>query len=115
MDQHWQEKKKLSAKIADERIHRIYDLAKENGALGGKITGAGGGGFFVFYTSSQHRKLRQAMAAEGLRELRYRFDTEGSKILVNLHDSRGRNETHREPFWVAPQTSRDDLGVSWPS
>lgn len=90
MDEHWEAKKKLSAKIADARIHKLYELAKQNGALGGKVTGAGGGGFFVFYTSNRHSQLRRAMKAEGLRELRYRFDMEGSRIVVNLSDSRGR-------------------------
>ena len=89
MDEHWQAKKRLSSKIANARLHEIYDIAKANGALGGKVTGAGGGGFFVFYTSDRHRQLRQAMRAEGLRELRYRFDQEGSRVLVNLSDSRG--------------------------
>lgn len=91
MDEHWEAKKKLSAKIADSRHHEIYAIAKANGALGGKVTGAGGGGFFVFYTASHHHRLRKAMVGEGLRELRYRFDMEGSKTLVNLSDGRGRH------------------------
>ena len=110
MDEHWEAKKKLSTKIADARLHHIYDVAKENGALGGKITGAGGGGFFVFYTSKDHQLLRRAMASEGLRELRYRFDMEGSKILVNLSDSRGRYAFH-EPSLPTPPRDHD-LGVS---
>lgn len=84
MHAHWEAKKSLSSKIASPRHHRLYDIARENGALGGKITGAGGGGFFVFYTSDRHTQLRKAMEAEGLRELHYRFDREGSKVLVNL-------------------------------
>lgn len=110
MDEHWQAKKKLSSKIANERIHHIYDVAKTSGALGGKVTGAGGGGFFVLYTNNRHNQLRRAMLAEGLRELRYRFDTEGSKCLVNLSDSRGRYDFHSEPLWTPP--SQPDLGVS---
>lgn len=111
MHEHWENKKRLSAKIADERIHRLYDIARENGALGGKITGAGGGGFFVFYTSNRHHQLRTAMAREGLRELRYRFDTEGSKTLVNLSDSRGRYESLQEPNWKTV-TRHADFGLS---
>lgn len=111
MDEHWENKKRLSAKIADERIHRLYQVAKENGALGGKITGAGGGGFFVFYTNNRHQQLRNAMAREGLRELRYRFDTEGSKTLVNLSDSRGRYESLHEPNWKTV-TRHADFGIS---
>lgn len=103
MDEHWHAKKRLSSQIADSRIHHIYDVAKASGALGGKITGAGGGGFFVFYTSQKHSDLRRAMQAEGLRELRYRFDTEGSKIIVNLTDNRGRYEQPTEnPFSHLP-------------
>ncbi len=88
MDIHWETKKKLSSKIANEQLNKIYDLAKENGALGGKVTGAGGGGFFVFYTNNRHHQLRRVMHEAGLRELRYRFDTEGSRVMVNLSDSR---------------------------
>ena len=110
MDEHWQAKKKLSSKIADTRLHRIYDIAKENGALGGKVTGAGGGGFFVFYTSGSHHQLRRAMQAEGLRELRYRFDTEGSKTLINLSDGRGRYDTLNEAAWPAvPSPFQTDI------
>jgi D-glycero-alpha-D-manno-heptose-7-phosphate kinase len=118
MDEHWEMKKRLSTKIADTRLHRIYEIAKENGALGGKVTGAGGGGFFVLYTSNRHHQLRRAMIGEGLRELRYRFDTEGSKILVNLSDNRGRYEAFREDnLWLGPPAgsglpSNPDLGVS---
>jgi D-glycero-alpha-D-manno-heptose-7-phosphate kinase len=108
MDEHWEQKKKLSAKIADERLHKIYDTAKASGALGGKVTGAGGGGFFVFYTNNRHHQLRRAMAAEGLRELRFRFDMEGSKILVNLSDSRGRYENLSGTLF---QTRRSDIGL----
>lgn len=112
MDEHWEAKKRLSTKIADERLHRIYDVAKQNGALGGKITGAGGGGFFVFYTNNRHHQLRRAMQSEGLRELRYRFDTEGSRILVNLSDSRGRYETsfNSERLAESPFPRNHDLG-----
>ena len=98
MDKHWQNKIKLSSKIAEPRHHRLYEIAKENGALGGKVTGAGGGGFFVFYTASKHRELRRAMQNEGLRELRYRFDREGCKTLVNLSNGRDTDspEDHLE-------------------
>ena len=85
LDEHWQNKKKRSGKISDERIDRWYQIALENGALGGKIMGAGGGGFFLFYVPSRDKKrLRKAMMSEGLRELHYDFDFEGSKVLVNL-------------------------------
>ncbi len=83
-DAHWAHKKKTSGKISNPEFDRIYDLAKANGALGGKISGAGGGGFFTFYVNKDHAKLREAMKNVGLREMRYRFDYEGSKALVDL-------------------------------
>jgi len=86
LDQHWQHKKKMSDKISNPSFDRIYELAKANGVLGGKISGAGGGGFFLLYTESKHTELRVAMQAAGLREMRYRFDFEGTKVLVNLMD-----------------------------
>ncbi len=82
---HWQIKKKRSTKISDGRIDEWYRLALENGARGGKIMGAGGGGFFMFYCPNNHKvQLRQALTASGLREMRYGFDFEGAKVLVNL-------------------------------
>ena len=86
LDKHWEMKKKMSSKISNPRFDEIYRIAKENGALGGKISGAGGGGFFLFYTENGHYRLREAMKRCGLREMRYHFDFEGSKILVNLLD-----------------------------
>lgn len=81
---HWQHKKKISDKMSNERFDKIYEIAIENGALGGKISGAGGGGFFTFYVEDNHKKFREAMRQIGLREMRYRFDFEGSKVLVDL-------------------------------
>jgi D-glycero-alpha-D-manno-heptose-7-phosphate kinase len=85
LDDHWQSKKRLSPRVSSDRLDRWYELAKGNGALGGKIMGAGGGGFFMFYCDNQNRaRLRGAMAAEGLREMRFAIDFEGSKVLVNI-------------------------------
>ena len=84
LDLHWRTKKRLSGKITRPEIDRWYEIARENGALGGKIMGAGGGGFFMFYCSGDKRALRKALTAEGLRELYFRFDVEGSKVLVNF-------------------------------
>ncbi len=85
LDEHWENKKRRSAQISDRRIDRWYEIAKENGALGGKIMGAGGGGFFMFCcTNGRKADLRQALAAEGLREMPYDFDFEGAKVLVNF-------------------------------
>jgi D-glycero-alpha-D-manno-heptose-7-phosphate kinase len=85
-DQHWKYKKRISTKMSKPRFDMIYDIAKENGALGGKISGAGGGGFFLFYVEEKHREFREVMASLGLREMRYRFDFGGTKILINLRD-----------------------------
>ncbi|MBN2570192.1 MAG: galactokinase [Deltaproteobacteria bacterium] len=85
-DKHWQHKKKISTKVSNQRFDKIYEVAKESGSLGGKISGAGGGGFFLFYIEEGHKKLRNSMAEMGLREMRYRFDFEGTKVLVNFTD-----------------------------
>jgi D-glycero-alpha-D-manno-heptose-7-phosphate kinase len=85
LDEHWQNKKKRSTQITDPNIDRWYDLAKQCGARGGKIMGAGGGGFFMFYCpNSRKAHLRKALTTEGLRELTYDFDFEGAKVLVNF-------------------------------
>lgn len=84
LDEHWETKKRLSERVSSDQINRWYKIARDNGALGGKIMGAGGGGFFMFYCDDDKAKLRQAMAREGLVEMRFRFDFEGSKVLVNF-------------------------------
>jgi len=88
LDRHWQVKKNLPGKITDSRLDRLYEKAKKNGALGGKIMGAGGGGFFMFYCEEHRNHVKKAMAEEGLREMRFRFDFEGTKVLINLYNSR---------------------------
>ena len=82
MDEHWQWKLKRSAGMSNERINGWYDLARANGALGGKLIGAGGGGFLMFYVEDKPR-LRRALAGTGLTEVRFRFDFEGTKIVVS--------------------------------
>ncbi|HOO77040.1 MAG TPA: galactokinase [bacterium] len=85
-DEHWRCKRAISPKMSNPRFDEIYESALEAGALGGKISGAGGGGFFVFYVEQDHAKFREKMAARGLRPMRYRFDFEGTKVLANLRD-----------------------------
>jgi D-glycero-alpha-D-manno-heptose-7-phosphate kinase len=80
MNEHWASKKKRSAKMSNPQIDHWYDVAMNNGAMGGKLVGAGGGGFLLFYTEDPWR-VRRAMRAEGLRELRVGFDFEGTKIV----------------------------------
>ena len=82
-DAHWQNKKKISTKISSPQFDKIYEAAMANGALGGKISGAGGGGFFTFYVPGSQKKFRDVMKGFGLQELRYRFDFEGSKVLLD--------------------------------
>lgn len=83
-DQHWQCKKTLSPEVSNSDFDVIYNIAKEKGALGGKIVGAGGGGFFIFYVEERQARFREEMKKLGLREMRYRFDFEGTKVLVNF-------------------------------
>ncbi|HTF72623.1 MAG TPA: hypothetical protein VK638_59145 [Edaphobacter sp.] len=80
MHVHWEHKKKRTAGMSNGHIDDYYQLARANGALGGKLIGAGGGGFLMFYTEDK-TKLRRAMHEVGLREVRFRFDFEGTKIL----------------------------------
>jgi len=75
LDVHWQNKKRRSSKISDGHLDDVYDLAKRNGALGGKLMGAGGGGFFLFYAPNGRKpKLREAMAVSHLREMLFDVD-----------------------------------------
>ena len=80
MHEHWEHKKRRSAGMSNPQVDEWYELARRNGALGGKLVGAGGGGFLLFYAERQ-RPLREAMQKAGLQELRFRFDFEGTKIL----------------------------------
>src|SRR5208282_5494843 len=73
---HWEHKKKRSSGMSSPRIDELYDLALANGALGGKLVGAGGGGFLLFYTEEKTR-LRHTMRSAGLREVRLQFDFAG--------------------------------------
>jgi D-glycero-alpha-D-manno-heptose-7-phosphate kinase len=82
MHEHWEHKKKRSDGMSNSEIDEWYDIARENGAIGGKLVGAGGGGFLMFYTEDRS-KLRKAMAQAGLEEVRFRFDFEGTKILMS--------------------------------
>lgn len=84
LEEHWQTKKKLSDKISQTQIDQWYQIAKEQGALGGKLMGAGGGGFFMFYCNNGKNNFRKALQKAGLKEMRFRIDWEGSKVLFNL-------------------------------
>jgi len=81
MHEHWEHKKKRSTSMSNPNIDRWYELGRANGAIGGKLVGAGAGGFLLFYTRDP-RRLRSAMTAEGLAEVRFTFDNDGSVVLV---------------------------------
>jgi D-glycero-alpha-D-manno-heptose-7-phosphate kinase len=81
MDIHWQRKKERAGNMSNSQINEWYDHAMANGALGGKLIGAGGGGFLMFYGEDKAR-LRHAMREKGLTEVRFRFDFEGTKIVA---------------------------------
>lgn len=81
MDVHWQRKKERSGGMSNPRINAWYDHAMSHGALGGKLIGAGGGGFLMFYAVDKTR-LRHALREQGLTEVRFRFDFEGTKTIV---------------------------------
>lgn len=80
MLEHWTAKKQRSSAMSNPQIDEWYDLALRNGAIGGKLVGAGGGGFFLFYAHDP-RRLRHAMLKAGLRELHVQLDVEGTKVL----------------------------------
>jgi D-glycero-alpha-D-manno-heptose-7-phosphate kinase len=81
MDVHWERKQARSAGMSNAQINDWYAHAKKNGALGGKLIGAGGGGFLMFYAGDK-KKLRAAMTERGLQEVRFRFDFEGTKVVA---------------------------------
>jgi D-glycero-alpha-D-manno-heptose-7-phosphate kinase len=110
LDQHWQSKKRLSAGITNPQIDGWYELAKRNGAIGGKISGAGGGGFLMLYCEEKKAQLREAMRAASLRELKFRFDFEGSKVVFDVVSRDGRlahnhRHTHLEEKYALAQRS----------
>lgn len=81
MNIHWEYKKERSGSMTNTKIDEWYKLGLENGALGGKLIGAGGGGFLMFYAEDRIR-LRKVMHESGLQEVRFQFDFEGSNIVV---------------------------------
>jgi D-glycero-alpha-D-manno-heptose-7-phosphate kinase len=81
MDVHWQRKKERSQAMTNVRINEWYDLAMSHGALGGKLIGAGGGGFLMFYADDK-AALRHALREQGLTEVRFRFDFEGTRTVT---------------------------------
>jgi D-glycero-alpha-D-manno-heptose-7-phosphate kinase len=81
MHEHWLHKRVRSSGMSSDRINRWYDAAMANGAVGGKVVGAGGGGFLLFYAEDV-AGVRHALASEGLEEVRFKFDFDGSTIIA---------------------------------
>ena len=82
MHEQWEHKKRRSGGMSNPKIDEWYELGMKNGAVGGKLVGAGGGGFLMFYAGDRNR-LRRTMGHAGLEEVRFRFDFEGTKILLS--------------------------------
>jgi D-glycero-alpha-D-manno-heptose-7-phosphate kinase len=81
MNVHWEHKKRRTPRMTNSTIDAWYDCAMNNGALGGKLIGAGGGGFLMFYAEDKTR-LRHSMRVQGLKEVRFRFDFEGTRVIA---------------------------------
>ncbi len=84
MHEHWMEKRKVTDNMTNDRIDRYVEVARQNGAIGEKLLGAGGGGFLMIYAENNHKKIRLAMERMNLIEHRFRFDFEGSKVVYNI-------------------------------
>ncbi len=85
LHEHWEQKRKLASSMTDPRLDETYEVARRAGAVGGKLMGAGGGGFFMFYVRPQERRrVFEALAARGLKPLRFHFDRAGARIVTNV-------------------------------
>ena len=88
LHEHWTMKRRLTSNMANGALDEHYEAARKAGALGGKLMGAGGGGFFLFYARhADRRRVHEAMVARGLRPMRFHFDFDGARIAANLHRS----------------------------
>ncbi len=84
LDRAWQNKKRFARGVSNALIDECYDLALQNGARGGKVTGAGGGGFLMIYCDAAHQlDVTQALESKGLKRMDFRFESEGARVLVN--------------------------------
>ena len=82
MNLHWEYKQSRSKRMTNKKISQSYNEALKNGAIGGKLVGAGGGGFLMFYTNNKE-KLRKKMIQNGLEEVRFGFDFQGARIVLS--------------------------------
>ena len=84
LDEGWQAKRRVSSKISTPRIDQLYALARQHGAIGGKITGAGGGGFLLLYCEKDRQPaVREVLLTEGVQEMTFGFDMQGAQVIVN--------------------------------
>ncbi|MBI4356138.1 MAG: galactokinase [Candidatus Omnitrophica bacterium] len=84
LDEHWQAKRRISARMSNGWIDECYTEARRLGVTGGKIIGAGGGGFFLFYCPGDKQPLRERLTQMGLREMPFRFDFSGTQVVANF-------------------------------
>jgi len=108
----WMAKKKISSQISNSIIDNAYDAAIQNGALGGKVTGAGGGGFLLVFCEEEHQNnVRQALAEMGIREMGFELDFDGAHVVVNDPFIDGDEKCGM--YWIfnpaAEEESRSDL------
>jgi D-glycero-alpha-D-manno-heptose-7-phosphate kinase len=88
LDQHWRLKQRMSDKISISQVDALYEHVKrEYGVLGGKVVGAGGGGFLMLYCPRQHKELAQFMRAQGMMRLHYNAEFEGAKVVTNVFNA----------------------------
>jgi D-glycero-alpha-D-manno-heptose-7-phosphate kinase len=88
LHEHWTNKRTLAASMTDSHIDEHYAAARAAGAIGGKLMGAGGGGFFIFYCRPEdRRRVYAAMCQRGLKPLPFRFEPDGARICANFHRS----------------------------
>ncbi len=88
LHEHWLRKREQASSMSNPALDAHYEAARQAGAIGGKLMGAGGGGFFMFYVRPRNkRKLIETLAQRGLKRLRFRFDLDGARIVANLHRS----------------------------
>jgi D-glycero-alpha-D-manno-heptose-7-phosphate kinase len=84
LHEHWMVKRGVTSNMTTSDIDRWYTIARDNGAIGAKIIGAGAGGFLMVFCDNGRQHVRSALAREGLMEYRIRFDFEGSKVVYNM-------------------------------
>ncbi len=104
LHEHWCMKKQLSSKITLDHVDRLYETVRRDyGVLGGKIVGAGGGGFLMLYCPRDHRRLEEFMFAQGMPRLHYMLENEGSKVVSSLGST---------PTRFAPLTAAKSAGLA---